>query len=87
MYCKVDAYPEVEIKWYHNDTVVESSDNIELLSDEFALVIKNMTMDDVGSYKCEATNAVKSETFVGEVTISGLGKFRFRETKLLETKL
>lgn len=34
-----------------------------------------MGLDDVGSYKCEVKNTVRTETLEAEVTISGLGEF------------
>ncbi|XP_063831737.1 hemicentin-1-like [Ostrinia nubilalis] len=72
LYCEVDAYPEAEIKWTHNDTSVDYSDNLEVVKDENALVIKNMTLNDVGLYECKASNEIESKIFKAEVTVSGL---------------
>lgn len=75
IYCKATGYPEVTVQWYHNDTMIEDSDNIEILPDENALVIKHMTFEDVGAYKCEVTNSIETKTLEFDIDISGLGKY------------
>ncbi|KAL0879485.1 hypothetical protein ABMA27_003232 [Loxostege sticticalis] len=72
LYCQVNAYPEAEVKWSHNDTSFSFSDNIDISKDEDALIIKNMTLDDVGLYECKVSNEARTETFKAEVSISGL---------------
>ncbi|CAH2055786.1 unnamed protein product, partial [Iphiclides podalirius] len=69
LYCEVDAYPEASIKWYHNDTLVDDSDYLEVLPDENKIVIKNMTLDTTGDYRCEISNSVEEKTFTAIVDI------------------
>ncbi|XP_034836586.1 hemicentin-1-like [Maniola hyperantus] len=72
LFCEANAYPEAVIKWYHNDTLLEESENVELVNDEYMLLIKNMGIDDTGEYKCEVSNSVTSESYVANVYITGL---------------
>lgn len=88
LYCLVQAYPDAQINWYHNNSRIEVTDSNNNLDDgepyeeevkDFklennSLVIINMTARFVGQYKCEVTNAIKTETFTVNVRISGLGK-------------
>ncbi|XP_026736324.1 immunoglobulin superfamily member 10-like [Trichoplusia ni] len=72
LYCEVSAYPEAVIKWYHNDTEVYESDEIQVLNEEKALWIKNMTLNTVGNYKCEVKNEANFKSFSALVEISGI---------------
>lgn len=77
LFCQVSAYPVAETKWYHNDTIVSSSDEIQVDLETNALWIKNMTLNTYGEYKCELKNEVNEKTFTAFVNISGIGKFQF----------
>ncbi|XP_052744753.1 hemicentin-1 isoform X2 [Bicyclus anynana] len=70
LFCKANTYPEADIKWYHNDTLIEESENIQI--DENELLIKSMSIEDTGEYRCEIANSVKSESYTANVYISGL---------------
>ncbi|XP_050355458.1 hemicentin-1-like [Nymphalis io] len=72
LYCEVNAYPDAEIKWYHNDTLIKETKNIIILQDEHILLIKNMTLNSTGEYKCEIENDVETKTYVASVYITGL---------------
>ncbi|XP_046970828.1 hemicentin-1-like [Vanessa cardui] len=72
LYCEVNAYPEAEIKWYHNDTLIEDSEYITILHDEHMLLINNMTLNTAGEYRCEIDNNIESKTFSAEVYVTGL---------------
>ncbi|KAF9424429.1 hypothetical protein HW555_000568 [Spodoptera exigua] len=45
LFCQVSAYPVAKTTWYHNDTIVTSSDEIEVDLETNALWIKNMTVN------------------------------------------
>ncbi|XP_013195490.1 hemicentin-1 [Amyelois transitella] len=72
IYCQVNSYPEASITWYHNDTLLENSDNIQIKPGDNAVVIQNMGLDDVGEYKCEVSNTVEKKTVTASIDISGL---------------
>lgn len=74
LFCEANTYPEGDIKWYHNDTLVEESENVQIISEENMLLIKSMGLDDTGEYKCEISNSVQTESIVANVYITGLGK-------------
>lgn len=77
LYCEVNAYPDAEIKWFHNDTAIEESENIELVPHEHMLLIKYMGINDTGEYQCVITNTVEKRTYAADVYISGLGNSFF----------
>ncbi|CAG5054398.1 unnamed protein product [Parnassius apollo] len=83
LFCEVDAYPEASIKWYHNDSLIDS-DNDEIIFEENMILIKNMTLDTTGDYKCEISNSVQTKSYIAIVDISGLES---PEVKLDDTEL
>ncbi|CAH0663607.1 unnamed protein product [Chilo suppressalis] len=72
LYCEVDAYPEAEIIWRRNGITLEDSNNVELNSEDKALIIKNMTLGDEGKYTCEVSNEANRKELSAIVTISGI---------------
>lgn len=74
LYCEVSAYPEAEIEWYHNDTEVKQSEGVQIESENNALWIKNMTVSDIGEYKCKMSNEANMKSFIAFVNISGIGE-------------
>ncbi|KPJ14782.1 Hemicentin-1 [Papilio machaon] len=72
LFCKVDAYPDASIQWYHNDSLVENSDNLEIISDQSMLLLKNMTPQLTGEYRCEISNNVQNASYTAIVDISGV---------------
>ncbi|CAK1589081.1 unnamed protein product [Parnassius mnemosyne] len=81
--CEVDAYPEASIQWYHNDSLIDS-DNNDIIIEENMILIKNMTLDTTGEYKCEINNSVETKSYIAVVDISGLES---PEVKLDDTEL
>ncbi|XP_053616355.1 hemicentin-1-like [Plodia interpunctella] len=72
IHCEVNSYPEASITWYHNETLLEDSDNIKINNDDNALVIQKMGLEDVGDYKCEADNKVQTKSVTAVIEISDL---------------
>ncbi|KAH9643692.1 hypothetical protein HF086_001802 [Spodoptera exigua] len=72
LFCQVSAYPVAKTTWFHNDTIVTSSDEIEVDLETNALWIKNMTVNTFGEYKCELKNEVNEKTYTAFVNISGI---------------
>ena len=70
----MSAYPAAETKWYHNDTAVTTSDDVQVDLETNALWITNMTVSLIGEYQCELTNEANSQTYSAFVNISGIGK-------------
>ncbi|XP_045778365.1 hemicentin-1-like [Maniola jurtina] len=85
LFCEANTYPEADIKWYHNDTLLEESENVEFVNDEHMLLIKNMGIDDTGEYKCEVANSVRIESYVANVYITGLEppQIKLNKTEIL----
>ncbi|XP_028025918.1 hemicentin-1-like [Bombyx mandarina] len=72
VFCEVSAYPEATTKWYHNNSEIVSSQNLQLIPDDNAMVIKNMTLDYTGDYKCVVENVANKKEFDFVINISGL---------------
>ncbi|XP_022823933.1 hemicentin-1-like [Spodoptera litura] len=72
LFCEVSAYPVAETKWYHNDTEVTSSDEIQVDLETNALWIKNMSVNTYGEYKCEIKNEFNEKIYTAFVNISGI---------------
>ena len=62
MSCLVSGVPKPEIKFYHNDAEVVSSDRVSQINSPngLFLVITNVMTVDQGVYYCEATNVVNT---------------------------
>ncbi|CAG4976093.1 unnamed protein product [Colias eurytheme] len=82
--CEVNAYPEAEIKWYHNGTEVQGDDDIELIPDEHLLLIKEMSLNNTGEYVCEIRNDAEFRSFGAIVYVTGLDA---PEIKLLDSEI
>ncbi|CAG9571839.1 unnamed protein product [Danaus chrysippus] len=72
LFCEANTYPESEVKWYLNDTLIEDLEEIDILEDEHMLLIKNMNLNYTGTYSCEISNSEETRTFSANVYISGL---------------
>ena len=79
--CQATGEPDPTISWYFNDTLV-SNDTIvnkhEVLVMEVntttissTLTIMNVQSSDVGTYTCNATNVVSTDTSSGVLTVNG----------------
>ncbi|XP_013141273.1 PREDICTED: hemicentin-1-like isoform X2 [Papilio polytes] len=84
LFCKVDAYPEASIKWYHNDSLVENTDNLEIVNDQSMLLLKYMTPQLTGEYRCEISNKIQNKSYTAIVDISGI---ELPEIKLKDSEL
>ena len=77
--CQADGEPLPTISWYFNGAPVDESDTskyiiIDRRLDTFVmdiLNILNVQSSDVGTYTCNATNVVSSDTSSGVLTVNG----------------
>ena len=78
--CKATGEPAPTIKWYFNSLLVEKIDatkytvsvmflNTTVISS--MLTIRNVESSDVGTYTCNATNIISSDTSSGVLTVNG----------------
>ena len=79
--CQVTSEPISVIQWYYNGIVVtnqtnmnkyvilQSSSNTTTISN--TLTIMNVESSDVGTYTCNATNVISSDTSSGVLTVNG----------------
>ena len=76
--CQVAGEPVPTISWYYNNTllingtkymITEMSLNITTISN--TLTIMSVQSSDVGTYTCNATNVVSSDTSSGILTVNG----------------
>ena len=79
--CQVTSEPISVIQWYYNGTVMtnqtnmnkyvilQSSSNTTTISN--TLTIMNLKSSDVGTYTCNATNVISSDTSSGVLTVNG----------------
>ncbi|XP_072945559.1 hemicentin-1-like [Epargyreus clarus] len=72
LYCEAQTYPEGTLEWYHNDSRIEGNEHVEIVPEDNVLIIKSMSLEDTGEYKCEATNEVETGAHTAIVDISGL---------------
>ena len=77
--CLASGEPVPTISWYFNDVPVDVTDTVkyEVLptmlptSIHSVLRITNVQSSDVGTYTCNATNVVSSDTSSGVLTVNG----------------
>ena len=77
--CQADGEPLPTISWYFNDIPLDESDTSKYTItdrhlDTFVmdiLNIMNVQSSDVGTYTCNATNVVSSDTSSGVLTVNG----------------
>ena len=77
--CQAIGEPVPTISWYFNDVPVDVTDTVkyEVLptmlptSIHSVLRITNVQSSDVGTYTCNATNVVSSDTSSGVLTVNG----------------
>ena len=76
--CQATGEPVPTISWYFNGalladgathTISETSVNITTINS--TLTIMNVESSDVGTYTCNATNVVSSDTSSGVMTVNG----------------
>ena len=81
--CQATGEPVPIISWYFNDVPVDVTNTVKyyvLFSMSFTstlstLRINNVQSSDVGTYTCNATNVVSSDTSSGVLTVNGKSHF------------
>ena len=69
--CQANGEPVPTISWYFNGTVLEQADTTKYIITNNTLDIVNVESSDVGTYTCNATNVVSSNTSSGVLTVNG----------------
>ena len=74
--CQTTGEPAPTISWYFNDVPVDVTNTVkyDVLSTfpgQSSLRINNVQSSDVGTYTCNATNVVSSDTSSGVLTVNG----------------
>ena len=78
--CQVTGEPVPIIRWYFNGTLVDEVNimkytiSVMLLNDNSisnTLTIMNVALSDAGTYTCNATNVISSDTSSGVLTVFG----------------
>ena len=69
--CQADGEPVPTISWYFNSTVLEQANTTKFIITNNTLQIVNVESSDVGTYTCNATNVVSSDTSSGVLTVNG----------------
>ena len=76
--CQADGEPLPTFSWYFNGVQLnESTDKYDIVSLRFpnnvntVLNVFNVQSSDVGTYTCNATNVISSDTSSGVLTVNG----------------
>ena len=74
--CQATGEPVPTISWYFNDVPVDVTNTVKYdvsstLSGHSILRINNVQSSDVGTYTCNATNVVSSDSSSGVLTVNG----------------
>ena len=78
--CQADGEPLPTISWYFNGTPLDESNTAKYMITERQITtttntdilnIMSVESSDVGTYTCNATNAVSSDTSSGVLTVNG----------------
>ena len=77
--CQADGEPLPTISWYFNGTPLDESDTLKYMITDNHLVtsvmnnlsVLNVQSSDVGTYTCNATNVVSTDTSSGVLTVNG----------------
>ena len=68
--CIVTGEPVPTIRWYFNGGLLEDDTSKHIIA-TYELQVLNVTSSDVGTYTCNATNVVSSNTSSGVLTVNG----------------
>ena len=76
--CQATGEPVPTISWYFNDTLLAdgathtiSETSVNTTTINSTLTIMSVQSSDVGTYTCNATNVVSSDTSSGVLTVNG----------------
>ena len=74
--CQATGEPVPTISWYFNDVPVDVTNTVKYTvistsPGQSSLRINNVQSSDVGTYTCNATNVVSSDTSSGVLTVNG----------------
>ena len=79
--CQAVGEPVPDISWYFNGVMINVSDNsskymimsrsLNTTTTENTLTVYNVTSSDVGTYSCNATNAVGNDSSSGHLQVNG----------------
>ena len=74
--CHATGEPVPTISWYFNDVPVDVTNTVKYsvistVPGQSTLRINNVQSSDVGTYTCNATNVVSSDTTSGILTVNG----------------
>ena len=68
--CDVTGEPVPTIRWYFDDVLLEGDTSKHIIA-TYELQIMNVQSSDVGTYTCNATNVVSSNTSSGVLSVRG----------------
>ena len=78
--CQATGEPVPFITWYFNNVLVDNTNTMKYTTSEMSLnaitisstlTIMNVESSDVGTYSCNATNVVSSDTSTGILMVNG----------------
>ena len=78
--CQATSQPVSTIRWYFNGIIVDEANimkytismiSLNTTTISSKLIIMNVQSSDVGTYTCNATNVVSSDTSSGVLTVNG----------------
>ena len=78
--CQATGEPVPTISWYFNGTLVDEANtmkytismkSLNITTINSTLTIMNVQSSDVGTYTCNATNVVSTDTSSGVLTVNG----------------
>ena len=70
----IEGKPEPTVEWYKDDKKLRKTSRVKMdaKGDKFSLVILNVTPEDSGKYKCEASSKAGTVTRTFDVNIAGM---------------
>lgn len=73
LHCKLKGSPVIQVTWFKNNKELSESNTVRMsfVNSEAILDITDVKVDDSGTYSCEATNDVGSDSCSTEVVIKG----------------
>ncbi|KAK6636854.1 hypothetical protein RUM43_010518 [Polyplax serrata] len=75
LYCDITEAPNTDFSWYHSSVSVPQDSKFLIRAGGKALVINRVQWDDLGEYKCVASNAAGSAEIQFDVDIQDFSKF------------